>query len=564
MPFDAGAVRSLLWRSGVRDPDTPISARLAHALLTEVRSGRTDFSRAVLNQAYNFFEDGDLVHLVDMALGYPRHSGDWTQSDVAQLIDSDAVLGARLAEIQLWDFDTFDESIAAPDSVFPPLSVPPRVALSSAASGGDIRSQLVGWVLDIEAADGRPVSLSPVEDVISRVGQDRMLRTLWGILLPEGRRYPSRLGPVLADSPGALPMRLSDSSHHRISDILVSRCPEQMRAWLQHIYVDDSHRDVAASIELVRALDDTYRPHSRATLFLLLLRLGPQHLPEAAAVFSELTDVLCGPTAFPEHPNYSEEPHSMPSLELFNHSEELHSMPSDSRNLDGGRHYESLLQTVAESAGRAVARETFALNLENVGNWEDGLVAVLAGASHRADASQGGAFIDRHHSQLADTWPVPVKPPSGWGRAQAQRALSVFERLTPDRGEDRPPSLARDLFLFLLYAIPDLDVEGLGVESRAEIAARLTACGVQSAALSAAVAAAREGTGETAWERSVLELINRGSLQDIESIPGIGPSTAAAIRHHIATHGAFESIADLEAVAGVGPGRVSAIMNYRA
>lgn len=56
--------------------------------------------------------------------------------------------------------------------------------------------------------------------------------------------------------------------------------------------------------------------------------------------------------------------------------------------------------------------------------------------------------------------------------------------------------------------------------------------------------------------------INRGSLAELATLPGIGPTRARAIVLHRVRHGPFRAAADLLAVDGLGPVRVEAVRNF--
>lgn len=53
--------------------------------------------------------------------------------------------------------------------------------------------------------------------------------------------------------------------------------------------------------------------------------------------------------------------------------------------------------------------------------------------------------------------------------------------------------------------------------------------------------------------------INRASVDEIETLPGIGPTTAAAIVAYRETNGAFSAIEDLLRVTGIGDAKLAAI-----
>lgn len=47
--------------------------------------------------------------------------------------------------------------------------------------------------------------------------------------------------------------------------------------------------------------------------------------------------------------------------------------------------------------------------------------------------------------------------------------------------------------------------------------------------------------------------VNSANQAELETLPGIGPSKAAAIIQHRSDHGPFQSLQDLDAVSGIGP-----------
>ncbi|MGI9052685.1 MAG: helix-hairpin-helix domain-containing protein [Ilumatobacteraceae bacterium] len=53
--------------------------------------------------------------------------------------------------------------------------------------------------------------------------------------------------------------------------------------------------------------------------------------------------------------------------------------------------------------------------------------------------------------------------------------------------------------------------------------------------------------------------LNRATAEELDVLPGVGPSTATAIVDHRAQNGPFASVEDLEAVRGIGPAKLDAL-----
>ena len=70
--------------------------------------------------------------------------------------------------------------------------------------------------------------------------------------------------------------------------------------------------------------------------------------------------------------------------------------------------------------------------------------------------------------------------------------------------------------------------------------------------------AASAGSGGSAGGGQVVDL-NTATLDQLDALPGIGPSTAQAILDHRRTHGRFRSVDELLEVRGIGDAKLAAI-----
>jgi competence protein ComEA len=75
-----------------------------------------------------------------------------------------------------------------------------------------------------------------------------------------------------------------------------------------------------------------------------------------------------------------------------------------------------------------------------------------------------------------------------------------------------------------------------------------------SGASAAAPGGAAVGTGASAAGLKVH--LNSASLEQLDTLPGVGPVTAQKILDYRSQHGAFASVGELDAVPGIGPARL--------
>jgi competence protein ComEA len=74
--------------------------------------------------------------------------------------------------------------------------------------------------------------------------------------------------------------------------------------------------------------------------------------------------------------------------------------------------------------------------------------------------------------------------------------------------------------------------------------------GATGTALPSATGSAGTGTGTAPIQLST------ATLEQLDSLPGVGPATAQKILDYRAKHGAFSSVEELDAVSGIGPKRL--------
>ncbi|MEO1059496.1 MAG: helix-hairpin-helix domain-containing protein, partial [Actinomycetota bacterium] len=86
------------------------------------------------------------------------------------------------------------------------------------------------------------------------------------------------------------------------------------------------------------------------------------------------------------------------------------------------------------------------------------------------------------------------------------------------------------------------------------------AVGSDSAAESVGSGVPPNGVGSTSGATSPMD-VNSAGLTELQTLPGIGPTIAAAIIDDRERNGPFGSPADLERVPGIGPARLAALID---
>jgi len=106
-------------------------------------------------------------------------------------------------------------------------------------------------------------------------------------------------------------------------------------------------------------------------------------------------------------------------------------------------------------------------------------------------------------------------------------------------------------------ASPDADVQQLNLAERVRDGARVVVPrrGEHVAPVGGATAPAAGGAPSAVAPGATLD-INTASEQELDALPGVGPSTAKAIVQYRDQHGPFRSIDDLGNVKGIGPAKL--------
>ncbi len=152
---------------------------------------------------------------------------------------------------------------------------------------------------------------------------------------------------------------------------------------------------------------------------------------------------------------------------------------------------------------------------------------------------------------------APLPPPPGPGTGAAGPSARVVVDVV---GEVRRPGLYR---LADGSRIADAVARAGGATRKAELAqvnlAAPLADGEQvvvPARGSAAAAAPTAATGGDGAAPSAPIQLSTATLEQLDSLPGVGPATAQKILDYRTKHGAFSSVDELDAVPGIGPKRL--------
>ena len=152
---------------------------------------------------------------------------------------------------------------------------------------------------------------------------------------------------------------------------------------------------------------------------------------------------------------------------------------------------------------------------------------------------------------------APLPPPPGPGTGAAGPSARVVVDVV---GEVRRPGLYR---LADGSRIADAVARAGGATRKAELAqvnlAAPLADGEQvvvpGRGSAAAAAPAATGGGDAAAPSAPIQL-STATIEQLDSLPGVGPATAQKILDYRTKHGAFSSVDELDAVPGIGPKRL--------
>ncbi len=148
--------------------------------------------------------------------------------------------------------------------------------------------------------------------------------------------------------------------------------------------------------------------------------------------------------------------------------------------------------------------------------------------------------------------PLPLPPAAGAGVTGLPSSRVVVDVV----GAVRRPGLYR---LAQGSRIADALTRAGGATAKADLAqvnlAAPLADGEQVVVPRRGVAAAGAGLGSAGGAAAPVQL-STATLEQLDSLPGVGPVTAQKILDYRQQHGAFQSVDELDAVPGIGPKRL--------
>jgi competence protein ComEA len=169
-----------------------------------------------------------------------------------------------------------------------------------------------------------------------------------------------------------------------------------------------------------------------------------------------------------------------------------------------------------------------------------GLVLVAPRLVHR-----GGQWS---HTPCSHT-PCALAPP-----LRVARTVRTAPRLVVDvAGAVRRPGLYR---LATGTRVDDAVAAAGGGTARADIAAVNLAAPLSDGEQVLVPARGAAGAAGASAGSTVVDL-NSATAEQLDTLPGVGPSTAAKIVAYRQQHGAFHSLAELDAISGIGPSKLA-------
>lgn len=200
----------------------------------------------------------------------------------------------------------------------------------------------------------------------------------------------------------------------------------------------------------------------------------------------------------------------------------------------------------------AVERVQRLVDIAGVEPWKIGaagvaLVVVFAVASGLARPTRGGAEVVLPR---ADT----TVPAAAADKSDEELVVHVAGAVnTPGLYRLKADARVSDAIAAAGGAASDADLDRINLAAPAADGSQIYVVRQGEAGPPPSASGGGAAKGET-----VIDL-NRATAEELDELPGIGPSTAQAIVDHRAEHGPFRSVDDLLEVRGIGPAKLEAI-----